>query len=158
MRILAILLLLTLSLLSHAQSAPLTGRVTVIDGDTVEMDNGTRIRLWGVDAPELSQTCENRHGETVPCGLWAAHQLERHFASGVWQCQHKGEHGRRVVAHCFVNGRDINEHLAREGWAVATPRFTNRFVRASEMAQHQRRGIWEGRFETPHRYRQQRGR
>jgi hypothetical protein len=34
----------------------LTGQASVIDGDTIEI-HGTRIRLWGIDAPESTQLC-----------------------------------------------------------------------------------------------------
>jgi endonuclease YncB( thermonuclease family) len=32
----------------------LSGQASIIDGDTLEI-HGTRIRLWGIDAPESSQ-------------------------------------------------------------------------------------------------------
>ena len=41
-----------------AASEPIVGRASVIDGDTLEI-HGTRIRLWGVDAPESSQLCRD---------------------------------------------------------------------------------------------------
>jgi endonuclease YncB( thermonuclease family) len=34
----------------------LIGQASVIDGDTLEI-HGTRIHLWGIDAPESSQLC-----------------------------------------------------------------------------------------------------
>jgi endonuclease YncB( thermonuclease family) len=37
-----------------AQSDDLTGQASIIDGDTLEI-HGTRIRLWGIDAPESTQ-------------------------------------------------------------------------------------------------------
>jgi endonuclease YncB( thermonuclease family) len=33
-----------------------TGQASVIAGDTLEI-HGTRIRLWGIDAPESDQLC-----------------------------------------------------------------------------------------------------
>jgi len=40
--------------------------VRVVDGDGLKIGNQS-IRLWGIDAPELDQTCE-LDGRTVPCG------------------------------------------------------------------------------------------
>jgi len=47
-------LLMCLSLWSPALTDDLIGQASVIDGDTIEI-HGTRIRLWGIDAPESTQ-------------------------------------------------------------------------------------------------------
>jgi hypothetical protein len=39
-----------------ARSDSFTGQASIIDGDTLEI-HGTRIRLWGIDAPESSKLC-----------------------------------------------------------------------------------------------------
>src|SRR5262245_41250346 len=39
-----------------ASAADLAGQATIIDGDTIEI-HGTRVRLFGIDAPESAQTC-----------------------------------------------------------------------------------------------------
>jgi endonuclease YncB( thermonuclease family) len=41
---------------SPAFADNLTGQASIIDGDTLEI-HGTRIRLWGIDAPESNQDC-----------------------------------------------------------------------------------------------------
>ena len=48
-----------------------SGPVRVIDGDTLDM-NGIRIRLWGMDAPEMGQTCQGKDGNTYE---WLASSL-----------------------------------------------------------------------------------
>jgi len=48
------ILLLTFVLLSSGSEAlagDLVGKASIIDGDTLEI-HGTRIRLWGIDAPK----------------------------------------------------------------------------------------------------------
>ena len=49
----------------------LEGRAAVIDGDTMEI-NGERIRLQGIDAPEVAQTCSKDSGKPWNCGLEAS--------------------------------------------------------------------------------------
>ncbi|WP_433995576.1 hypothetical protein [Bradyrhizobium genosp. SA-3] len=44
----------TAGLIEVAASADLIGQASIIDGDAIEL-YGTRIRLWGIDAPESSQ-------------------------------------------------------------------------------------------------------
>jgi hypothetical protein len=56
---------LALSLLASTGSvlaADLVGRASIIDGDTLEI-HGTRIRLWGIDAPESTQLCRDQDSE-----------------------------------------------------------------------------------------------
>lgn len=49
----------------------LAGQASVIDGDTLEI-HGTRIRLWGIDAPESSQLCRDDDSLQYRCGAKAA--------------------------------------------------------------------------------------
>ena len=48
----------------------LTGRARVIDGDTIEL-SGRHVRLEGIDAPEIAQTCGRWLIGTWPCGTAA---------------------------------------------------------------------------------------
>ncbi len=61
--ILASLFLAILSLmLQWSAQAEISGQARVIDGDTIEVA-GQHIRLHGIDAPELRQTCWDKSGE-----------------------------------------------------------------------------------------------
>src|SRR5271170_4142717 len=71
--IFAAVMLLTSTTLSLSDD--LTGQASVIDGDTLEI-HGTRIRLWGVDAPESSQLCRGPDSEQYRCGAQAANDLD----------------------------------------------------------------------------------
>jgi endonuclease YncB( thermonuclease family) len=54
--------------LGHSAAASdLSGTARVIDGDTIAIGN-TRIRLWGIDAPEREQTCFAKNGDIYECG------------------------------------------------------------------------------------------
>ena len=59
--------LILVSSTGAARPADLIGQASVIDGDTLEI-HGTRIRLWGIDAPESSQLC----GAKIACNIVAA--------------------------------------------------------------------------------------
>jgi endonuclease YncB( thermonuclease family) len=63
----------------------LTGQVSIVDGDTLEI-HGTRIRLWGVDAPESSQLCRGEDSLPYRCGAQAANDLYGFIAKRPVNC------------------------------------------------------------------------
>ena len=60
-------------------SDDMTGQASIIDGDTLEI-HGTRIRLWGIDAPESSQLCRGEDSLRYRCGAKAANELDTSIA------------------------------------------------------------------------------
>jgi endonuclease YncB( thermonuclease family) len=64
-----------------AFAADLIGQASIIDGDTLEI-HGTRIRLWGIDAPESSQLCRGEDSLQYRCGAKAANALDAFMPDG----------------------------------------------------------------------------
>jgi endonuclease YncB( thermonuclease family) len=81
----AVLAALIFGPISATLADDLTGQVSVVDGDTVEI-HGSRIRLWGVDAPESTQLCRGADSERYRCGAQAANDLDAFIASRVVNC------------------------------------------------------------------------
>ena len=73
MKLIAFMLVIFMPGLAHAETVEGTARV--VDGDTIEIKD-QKIRLWGIDAPELAQRC-TEDGAVYPCGLDAAHALAK---------------------------------------------------------------------------------
>ncbi|GIW31391.1 MAG: hypothetical protein KatS3mg071_1565 [Meiothermus sp.] len=142
-----------LSLVALAQPA-VVGRGSVVDGDTLEIQ-GQRIRLWGVDAPEGSQTCLDAQGQRYPCGRRAAFALADFLNQRTVACQARDtDRYGRMVAVCSVGGVEINRWLVEQGWALDFSRYSGgHYQAAQEAARQERRGIWQGRFEPPWEYR-----
>src|SRR5688572_15036427 len=93
-------LALTAPRLSAAQER-ITGPAKITDGDSFEIDD-TRVRLFGVDAPEGRQQC-TRGGRRWRCGDAAAAELRRLTASRDVTCvQRDTDDYGRVVAVCRV--------------------------------------------------------
>lgn len=78
-------LLTLLSLWSPALAGDLIGQASIIDGDTLEI-HGTRIRLWGIDAPESSQLCRDEDSSVYRCGARAANDLDAFLAGRPVTC------------------------------------------------------------------------
>jgi endonuclease YncB( thermonuclease family) len=107
------------------------------------------VRLFGIDAPELSQTC-TRDGETWACGSAAANELSRLVAGKQVSCTSLGSdtHGR-TLARCSVGPVELNRAMVALGYALAYRRYSFDYVSAEESAKAYRRGIWSGMFELP---------
>jgi endonuclease YncB( thermonuclease family) len=90
-----------------ASADELAGQASIIDGDTLEI-HGTRIRLWGIDAPESDQLCRNEDGEPYRCGQKAANDLDALIARRPVDCvEVDRDRYKRAVAVCTVAGVDL---------------------------------------------------
>jgi endonuclease YncB( thermonuclease family) len=133
----------------HSAGVSLSGEARVIDGDTIDLQ-GTRIRLEGIDAPEIAQTCPRTLAGTWSCGEAAAATLRRLVAGRPLTCQRQGhdKYGR-VLGICFDGSRDINAEMVREGMAWAFVRYSQTYVREEAEARAARVGIWQGGVAQP---------
>lgn len=142
--------LLMLATPALAAENRIVGIVThVVDGDT--LDIGTvRVRLHGIDAPEHDQA-----GGTEAATVLGALVMGRELL-----CEPRGTSRKRVVARCMVEGRDVGESMARAGYALDWPRYSNgRYAPAERQAETARAGLWaEGQFMAPWLWRDRHGR
>jgi endonuclease YncB( thermonuclease family) len=132
-----------LSLSSGAFADNLSGQASVVDGDTLEI-HGTRIRLWGIDAPESSQLCRNDESLQYRCGAKAANELDAFIARRPVDCSPVSlDQYRRTVAVCSIDGVDIAEWLVRNGLALDWPTYSKgKYDKAQRDAEHAGRGMW----------------
>ena len=102
----------------------LTGQASIVDGDMLEI-HGTRIRLWGMDAPESSQLCGGEDSLQYRCGAKAATDLDALIAGRSVSCIpiSLDQYGR-TVASCSVGGVDLGEWLVRNGLALNWPQYS----------------------------------
>lgn len=137
-----------LVLLSTAASA---ADVRVIDGDTFDI-NGTRVRLWGIDAPEMRQTCTNGY----QAGIQASATLTA-LLSGRSQLacdQVDTDRYGRVIAICRFGELDVAAELVRAGMAMDWPRYSNGAYSTHQAeAINAGRGIWAYRCMAPWEWR-----
>lgn len=125
------------------------GGARIIDGDTLDM-NGTRIRLFGIDALESAQTC--KHGaRNWDCGAEATAALARMIGNGTLTCESRDtDRYGRTVATCEADGVSVNTWMVRNGWALAYRQYGGDIYAANEdAARRDGIGLWSGEFVAP---------
>jgi micrococcal nuclease len=113
---------------------------SVVDGDTVELADGRRVRYIGIDTPEVDQ----------PYAADAT-ALNRSLVEGqdVWletDAQPTDQYGR-LLAYVWAGDTFVNLELVRQGYATAytvppNVRHADAFVQAEREAREAGRGLW----------------
>ncbi|MDP4002033.1 thermonuclease family protein [Methylobacterium sp. NEAU K] len=140
-----------------AAAGTISGPATVIDGDTIEV-HGTRIHLYGIDAPEPAQSCETAKGQEYRCGRDAALALGAHIAGALVTCERREAAAGRVSGLCHAHGEDLSAWMVAQGHALASRHVPAAYTRQEGRAWATRRGLWAGTFEKPADWRQDRRR
>ena len=151
------------ALVASPAHADVSGPVCVTDGDTLVLNGkrqrtrcvgGTRVRLFGIDAPELKQRCRHPSSRDSLCGRAAASFLLEHVRGRAVECRGNSEdrYGR-LIAVCFVGGKDLNALMVSEGWALAYRGYSNKYVPHENAAKAASKGIWAMQFVPPWEWR-----
>jgi len=143
------LALLLLSLPPSLALADITGKARVVDGDTIHIGK-PKIRLHGIDAPEMKQTCKTSKGEEQMCGQLAKQALEKLIGGQDVTC--KGDtrdRYKRLIAVWYVGTLNINTQMVTSVWALAYRRYSINYVRAETLAKSRCGGMWGGEFAPP---------
>ncbi|WP_090331010.1 thermonuclease family protein [Nitrosomonas sp. Nm51] len=119
----------------------------VYDGDTLVLENGKRVRLLGVNTPEI----ESRHRAGEPGGKLAKTWLQKRLQGRKVYLEYdleKQDKYRRLLAHVFLpDGKHINLELIKNGLAfvsIMPPnlRHADQFELAQKLAEQSKLGIW----------------
>lgn len=144
------LILATMLLCTPAYAAEISGPATVHDGDTIKID-GQSVRLFGIDAPELRQTCRYMDGE-IPCGQMARDALSRIIENRPVTCTYneRDRYGR-IVGKCYAEDENLSLLMVMQGWALSY--YAKDYKGVEEWAVKNREGMHEYEYLAPCRYR-----
>lgn len=120
--------------------------VRVIDGDTIELNDGRRVRYIGINTPETVHPTKD-----VECYGPQATVRNRELVEGKTVELQSGEEDTdkygRLLRYVHVDGRFVNALLVAEGYAHASPfgnerRFRQVFAQLEQYSQLRNRGMW----------------
>lgn len=112
--------------------------VSVHDGDTLQvkyLDEKVKIRLWGVDSPEVNPRQEYGAEARDFARDWVMNKNVRVVV-------HDRDRYGRVVGEVFLGDKSLNATLVENGWAWAYRSYTEKFVPAETRARSNRSGLW----------------
>jgi endonuclease YncB( thermonuclease family) len=144
---------LVVARVSGESGETITGTARAADGDTLTLD-GHRIRLVGMDTPEMMQVCK-RDGEDWRCGVAARSRLAEFLRAGAVTCRTQGtDKYNRWLARCETADGDLGARMVREGLAVAYGGYEGE----EQFAKAERKGLWGTEFDMPQQWRRMNGR
>lgn len=114
----------------------------VIDGDTFVDKNGEKVRLIGINAPEIGERCYEEAKARLK------ELIEKKYVKLVYDVKRKDRYNR-TLAYVFVNDLNVNLIMIKEGYAVVYPdrlntRFLNEFYSAEKYARENKIGcLWK---------------
>ena len=127
----------------HTTSVPVMEQalvIRVIDGDTIELQDGSRVRYLGIDTPEA--------GEPFADEATAKNQelVEGKMVDLQRGKRDKDEYGR-LLRYVYVDGIFVNAELVAQGYATAyifdpDERYSQVIVQLEQYAKLRERGLW----------------
>jgi endonuclease YncB( thermonuclease family) len=131
-------------------SETVEGQAVAVTGDTMRIA-GTTVRLDGIEAPDLRQTCRSASGRAWRCGTSAKSALARLTGYETVTCELTGAEDAQghKVARCHMGETDLAAELAREGHVFAEAGFFSTYAAYEDEARDARAGIWRGDAERP---------
>ena len=127
-------------------AAIIEGIPRIIDGDSLEINNN-KIRLFGIDAPEIKQICKKPYlvisflvslsfQKKYECGLLATNQLKKLIDNKTVKCiSENKDRYNRYLSICYLKNKDINSWLVKNGYAIAYRRYSKKYVLEEQHAE-----------------------
>ncbi|WP_169976127.1 thermonuclease family protein [Campylobacter sp. RM16191] len=112
--------------------------VKVSDGDTIsvltEDKKQIRIRLYGIDAPELKQSF----------GRASKSFLSNKIAGKIVLINQNGkDRYSRILATVYLEDEDINAYMVDNGYAWAFEKYSKRYMPQQSRAKFLKLGLWQ---------------
>jgi len=135
--------------LRAAEVSVAKGPATVVDATHLDVA-GRRFKLYGIDGPDLDETCDDASDKEYPCGVEARNALAALVKGGEVSCLPRGPNDNaQMLAVCSAASVDLAQAMIEQGWAIADRTRTLYYEKAEEAARLAKHGLWQGRFVPP---------
>ncbi|OUR72024.1 nuclease [Methylophaga sp. 41_12_T18] len=147
----------TFSDLATANSQPVISQVQpyrylhsvakVYDGDTIILENGERVRLLGINTPEIESRLRQGEQGGQQAKLWLQKKLQQGQVYLEYDQQRRDKY-KRLLAHCFLaDDEHLNLTIVAQGLATVTIippnlRYSEELTSAQQHAELAQLGIW----------------
>jgi micrococcal nuclease len=119
----------------------------VIDGDTLELDSGHRVRLLGVNTPETKHADRPTERFGPEASEFTRRLVEGHLVRLEFDRERYDDY-RRILAYVWLDDRLVNSEIIRAGFSRAEVGFPIRadrkrlFLAEEQAARTNRAGLW----------------
>jgi hypothetical protein len=106
--------------------------------------------MFGIDAPESSQTCLDAVGVEYPCGHAASKALTDKIGDRSVTCTgDENDRYGRLIAVCTVGEVELCQWMVERGHALAFRKYSKNYVETEDRAREAKVGMWSGVFIEP---------
>ena len=118
----------------------------VIDGDTIVLSNGEKVRLIGVDTPETkhSQKPVEYYGKEATA--FTKRMVGGKVVKLKYDVQRRDEYDRLLAYVYLMNGTFLNAEIIKQGYGHAYTRFPFKYMEEFKLyekeARENKRGLW----------------
>lgn len=126
----------------------------IYDGDTLLLANGVKVRLLGINAPEVSKRDKIADVGGEEAKQWLIQKLQGTLIKLRYDVERKDKYGR-VLAYVFTkNNKHINLQLVANGLATVSLyppnlNYADQLISAQQQAESQKLGIWDMQAYAP---------
>lgn len=143
----AILLISFLLIFSGISSAGQFRVIQVLDGDTIILENGERVRLIGVDTTEKSHPLKPVEYFSEEATQFTKQLLEGKEVRLEYDKEKRGKYGRLLAYIYLMDGTLVNAEIIKQGYGFAYTKypfkFIDSFVSLEKEAENKKRGYWK---------------
>ncbi len=117
----------------------------VVDGDTIEIEGGQRVRYIGIDTPESTTTLQCYGKEATDFNRKLVEKKVIRLEKDVSETDKYG----RLLRYVYIGDTFVNQYLVIQGYAHSSSyppdiKYQDLFTQAEKEARENTRGLWGG--------------